>query len=373
MQDCNMTHKILILTNSIFSLYCSRREVVKAIIDAGYDLYISVPHEDDDVTYFNEIGCHIIHISLNRRGMNPFSDFRLMLKYYSVVKRLKPIVVLTYTIKPNLYGGMVCRFLRVPQIANITGLGDAVENGGWLRKLIIFLYKISLSKVYKVFFQNNANRDFFLSMGMVEKRTYMLPGSGVNLHYHSYQDYPREDGIIRFLFIGRLLKDKGVEEYFQMARNITQRYSNVDFRLLGEVTDYFKSQLDSLKKDGIITYLGTTRDVRPYIRDVECTVMPSYHEGMSNVNLESAANGRPVITTNVSGCKETVEDYRTGYLVEAKNTQQLIDAVERFINLPYKQKVLMGKEAREKVVREFDRQIIIDAYLSAIKTLTTLS
>ncbi len=139
------------------------------------------------------------------------------------------------------------------------------------------------------------------------------------------------------------------------------------------MTDYFKSQLDSLKKDGIITYLGTTRDVRPYIRDVECTVMPSYHEGMSNVNLESAANGRPVITTNVSGCKETVEDYRTGYLVEAKNTQQLIDAVERFINLPYKQKVLMGKEAREKVVREFDRQIIIDAYLSAIKTLTTLS
>ena len=195
-----------------------------------------------------------------------------------------------------------------------------------------------------------------------------MPGSGVNLEHHVYQEYP-EDGVIKFLFISRLLKDKGTEEFFEMAKSIKKSYPQTEFQILGWVEGNYQQQLDDLVKDGVINFLGTTTDVRPYLAKVHCTILPSYHEGMSNVNLESAANGRPIITTNVPGCRETVDDGRTGFLVEPRNIKSLTEAVERFIQLPYSQKVLMGREGRKKVEREFDRKIVVDAYLDAINGL----
>lgn len=362
-------NSILILTNSIGGLHCFRKEVVKAIKDAGYDVYISEPDDDDHVNYFKGIGCHVYKTDFNRRGMNPLADFRLMLQYKKYIKELKPKAVLTYTIKPNIYGGIACRLTHTIQLANITGLGDSVENGGWLQKLTVFLYKIGLLKAKRIFFQNASNREFCIMNKIANEYSILLPGSGVNLKHHLYQNYPSNEGLVRFLFIGRLLKDKGIEEYFETAKAIKTKYPNTEFQVLGSVEGPFQSKLDELIKSGFITHLGKTSDVRPYIGAVECTVMPSYHEGMSNVNLESAANGRPIITTNVPGCRETVDDGRTGYLVEAKSAKSLIDAVERFIHLPYEQKVLMGKEARKKVVWEFDRQIVVDAYLKEINQL----
>lgn len=367
-----MKGKVLVLTNNIGGLHSFRKEVMKAIVDAGYDVYISEPDNDERVKYFEGIGCHIIKTDFNRRGMNPLADFKLMLKYRKMIKQLKPVVVLSYTIKPNIYGGMACRLTKTPQLANVTGLGDAVENGGWLQKLTITLYKMGLCKARKIFFQNKSNRDYCIKCGIADFSSILLPGSGVNLVHHTYQEYPKDEGKIRFLFIGRLLKDKGIEEFFEAAKTIKNKYPYTEFLILGSVEGPYQQQLQELVDKGIINHLGITSDVRPFIGSVECTIMPSYHEGMSNVNLESAANGRPVITTNVPGCKETVDDGKTGFLVNARDAKSLIYAVERFINLPYGQKVLMGRNAREKVEGEFDRQIVVDAYLRELDKISNV-
>lgn len=363
-----MKGNILVLTNNIGGLHSFRKEVMKAIVDAGYVIYISEPDDDERVKYFEGIGCYIIKTNFNRRGMNPISDFILMLKYGRMMKQLRPEAVLTYTIKPNIYGGIACRLFHIPQLANVTGLGDAIENGGWLQKLTLFLYKVGISKARNVFFQNKSNMDFCIEHGIASKSLILLPGSGVNLQYHVFQSYA-PDGVIKFLFIARLLKDKGTDEFLQMAELIKAKCPNTEFQILGIVEGNYKKRMDQLVQKGIINYLGPTSDVRPFLGAVHCTVMPSYHEGMSNVNLESSANGRPVITTNVPGCRETVDDGRTGYIVDARSTKSLADAVERFVHLPYNQKVLMGQEARNKVEREFDRQIVINAYLNAISHL----
>lgn len=362
-----MKGNILVLTNNIGGLYSFRKEVMKAIVDVGYEVYISEPDDNERVKYFEEIGCYIIKTDFNRRGMNPVEDFKLMLKYRKMIKQLKPKAVLSYTIKPNIYGGIACRLTGTPQLANVTGLGDAVENGGWLQRLTIGLYKLGLGKARRVFFQNATNRSFCIAKGIADETSVLLPGSGVNLQHHTSQPYPSDEGKIRFLFIGRLLKDKGIEEYFEAAKSIRQKYPNTEFQILGNVEGNYQEKLNQLEADGIIRHLGSTSDVRPFIGAVECTIMPSYHEGMSNVNLESAANGRPVITTNVPGCRETVDNCISGYLVEPRSAKSLTEAVERFILLPYSQKILMGQEGRKKVEREFDRQIVVEAYLKAIE------
>lgn len=358
--------RILVLANKISGLHSFRKEVIKAIIDAGYDVYISAPDDDVRVKYFENIGCHIVKTSFNRRGMNPVADLKLMITYWKMICQIKPGVVLSYTIKPNIYGGMACRLTHTPQIANITGLGDAMENGGWIQRLTITLYKIGIGKARRVFFQNQSNRERCIKLGIANEESVLLPGSGVNLQHHSMQPYPADEGKVRFLFIGRLLKDKGIKEYFEAAREIKAKYQNVEFQILGRVDGPFQQELNKFENAGIVKHYGETTDVRPYLSAVECTVMPSYHEGMSNVNLESAANGRPVITTNVPGCRETVDDGSTGFYAEARNSTSLVKAIERFFLLPYSQKVLMGENARKKVEREFDRQIVVDTYLREI-------
>ena len=364
-----MKGNILVLTNFIAGLHSFRKEVMKAIVDAGYQLYISVPDTGDDrINYFEEMGCNIIKTELDRRGMNPLADFKLMMSYRRIIKQLKPVAVLSYTIKPNVYGGFACRLTGTPLIANVTGLGDAIENGGWLQKLTVSLYEIGLGKASQVFFQNETNKDFCVKNKIADNNAIVLPGSGVNLTHHRLQEYA-PDGVIKFLFIARLLKDKGTEEYFETAKAIKAKYPQTEFQILGWKEGPYQQQMEELVKDGVIKYLGTTSDIRPYLTDVHCTIMPSYHEGMSNVNLESAANGRPVITTNVPGCRETVDDGQTGFLVEAKSAEALIAGVERFLTLPYSQKATMGRMAREKVEQEFDRNIVVKAYLRAIESL----
>ena len=360
---------ILVLTNNIGGLHSFRKEVIKAIVEAGYNVYISEPDNDERVNYFKEIGCNIIKTSFNRRGINPFADLNLLRRYYKYIKKLKPIAVLTYTIKPNIYGGVASRLCKVPQLANITGLGDSIENGGLLSKIAVALYRIGLSKTKLVFFQNSNDLERCIHYGIANKNSILLPGSGVNLSHHIFQPYPPKEEPITFLFIGRLLKDKGTEEFFSTAQIIKKKYPNTIFQILGKCESSYQHQLDHLIKDGIIEYLGTTTDVRPYIGNAHCTIMPSYHEGMSNVNLESAANGRPVITTNVPGCRETVDNGITGYLVNPRSAKSLIEKVEQFILLPYEKKYEMGHAARQKVESEFDRNIVVNAYMEQINKL----
>ena len=359
---------ILVLTNNIGGLHSFRKEVMKAMVDEGYKVVISHPDEDERIAYFTGIGCEDVLTEFNRRGMNPVKDLQLLMKYRKLIKKYKPLAVLTYTIKPNVYGGMACRMTGTPQLANVTGLGDAVENGGLLQKLTVFLYKMGIGKAKRVFFQNKYNRQFCIEKGIAKEDPVLLPGSGVNLNHHILQEYP-DDGVLKFLFIARLLKDKGTEEYFEAATRIKEKYPNTEFQILGSCEGNYQTQLEELVSRGIINFLGGTSDVRPFIGNVHCTIMPSYHEGMSNVNLESAANGRPVITTNVPGCQETVDNGVTGILCEPRSAESLIAAIEKFLSLTYEEKKAMGMAARKKVEREFDRQIVVNKYLDELKKL----
>lgn len=359
--------KILILTNNYVGLYSFRKEVVKALIEKGHNVFVSAP-VDEKTKDVESLGCNIIDTQFNRKGTNPIKDLSLMLRYRRLLKEVKPNVVLSYTIKPNLYGGMACQICHVPQLVNITGLGSAVENPGWLQKLTILLYKIGLRKTHTVFFQNNANREFCLKHGMVKGgQNVLLPGSGVNLEYHSLQDYPAKAEPIKFMFISRLLKEKGIEQYFAAAEVIKKNHPTAEFHIVGWCEDAYSKRLKELQDKGIIIYHGPVGDVRPMIGMANCTVHPSFYpEGMSNVLLESCAAGRPIITTDRPGCGEVVDDGVNGFVVKQQDADDLVEKIERFFSLPYEQKKQMGQNARKKVEREFDRQIVIDAYMKEI-------
>ena len=358
--------KILILTNNFGGLHSFRREVVQAVVDKGYRVSISAP-VDFKTHFFEELGCEIINTEHAWKGVNPLKDIGLVFRYRKILKRVNPDVVLSYTIKPNLYGGIACQMCHIPQIANITGLVSAVENPGILQIITRLLYRIGLRKAKTVFFQNKANMDFCERNRLVRRNKVLIPGSGVNLQHHTYQPYPSPDEPLKFIFVSRLIREKGIDEYVGAAAKIMKSFPHVEFHILGRSEGQYEETVKKLQTDGIVKYHGVVSDVRPYIGACHCIVHPSFYpEGMSNVLLESCAAGRPVITTNRPGCGEIVEDGKTGFLVRAKDVDNLVEIIERFINLPYDQKKQMGIAAREKVKKEFDRQIVVDAYLKEI-------
>lgn len=359
--------KILILANNDIGLYKFRKELIEELIKHN-EVFISLPG-GEFVKELVNMGCIFIDTKLNRRSINPFSDLRLLIAYKKIFREVKPDVVLTYTIKPNIYGGIICRLTKTPYISNITGLGTALENSGFLQNVTILLYKAALKKARCVFFQNRENTDFMNRKGIIKGKQRIIPGSGVNLDYYKILDYPSDENI-NFLFISRVMKEKGIEQYIETAKYITEKYPCARFHICGFCEEEYEENLEDLQKQGIITYHGMVRDVREILKETHCTIHPSYYpEGMSNVLLESAACGRPIITTNRSGCREIVEDGINGYLVEQKNTQDLIEKVEKFINLSFDEKMQMGLAGRSKVEKEFDRQIVINAYLEELKNI----
>ena len=361
--------KILILANNLGGLFAFRKEVIKSILDNNHSVYISAP-KDGAANFFDRIGCKIIDMQFNRKGMNPMKDLGLMMRYWKLLKQVNPDVVFSYTIKPNLYGGMACQLCGVPQIANVTGLGSAVENPGWLQRLTIFLYKVGLRKTRTVFFQNKANMEFCKDHGMVKGDVKLIPGSGVNLQYHALQEYPSENEAMKFIFISRLLREKGIEEYLAAAQAIKTKYPKTEFHILGACEEDYQERIDKLQKGGIVIYHGEQPDIRPFISKAWCTVHPSFYpEGMSNVLLESCAAGRPIITTDRPGCGEIVDGGVNGFVVKQQDSLDVTEKLEKFIQLPYKQKREMGLAARKKVEREFDRNIVVKAYLDEINCL----
>ena len=360
--------RILILANNDVGLYKFRKELIEELLK-NYKVYISLPY-GEFVPELIKLGCDFFDTKINRRGINPIADFKLMLEYRNILKKIKPDVVLTYTIKPNVYGGMMCRFMNVPYIANITGLGTAVENDGALQKLTLFLYKMGLKKASCVFFQNKENADFFNMKGIIKGKQKLIPGSGVNLEHYQVLSYPNDE-VINFMFISRVMKQKGIDQYLDAARFIKSKYPNTEFHILGFCEDAYEDKINEMQNEGIIQYHGMQNDVREFHKISHCTIHPTYYpEGMSNVLLESAACGRPIITTNRSGCKEIVDDGINGFIVEEQNSKDLIDKIEKFLNLSYEEKRQMGLAGRKKVEKEFDRKIVIDAYMKEIKKLS---
>ena len=358
--------KILILANSSSGLYGFRNELVVKLLEQN-QVYVSLPDNTNNKE-LQEEGCILYHTPINRRGMNPIQDIGLFCAYRKLIKEICPDVVLTYTIKPNVYGGLACRMEKIPYIANITGLGSALENGGPVQKIALLLYKMGLKKAGSVFLQNEFNLAFFEKHHITKASKRLIPGSGVNLN--RFQVKPLPENTQEFVYIARVMKEKGIEEYLSAARKVKETYPNAKFHILGYCEEAYEETLKKAQDDGIIIHHGSVKDVRPYLYGVQCLIHPSFYpEGMSNVCLEAAACGRAVITTKRPGCKETVEDGVSGYLVPEQDAKALTDAILKFINLSHEQKVQMGIAGRTRMESLFDRNQIVKAYEEEIRNI----
>lgn len=357
--------KILIFANNDAGLLSFRQEVVTTLINKGYEVIVSVP-KGNRINEIESLGCKVDISNISRRGMNPIEDLKLLKYYLNLLSRIKPDVVLTYTIKPNIYGGLACAIKGIPYIVNITGLGTAVERKGLLQTLTVNLYRIAMSKASCIFFQNDGNKSFFVQRNIRKDIHRLIPGSGANIKKFQPVEYPTCDHI-KFLFISRIMKEKGIEEYFEAAKHFRKLRNDVEFHILGACEEAYLPQLVELDSNGIVKYHGIQKDVRPYLAEAACLIHPTFYpEGMSNVILEAASTARPVITTRRHGCMEAVDDGVTGFLFEERDTEGLIDQIDKFLSMSIEARAEMGQKARSKMEREFDRQIVVDAYLDEI-------
>lgn len=349
---------ITLISNHSGGLYDFRKDLIYALQKQGE--IVAVVPKNDKWQELCSIVDKAIELPLDRRGMNPIHDFSLFCKYRQILREIKPKLVITYTIKPNVYGGIACRMAHIPYAVNITGLGSAIENGGLLRKFILMLYKISLKGVRVVFFENAANRDALVNAGVVPQgRDVVLNGAGVNLNDYPYQEYPN-DGTVRFLFVGRIMKEKGVDEFFVAAERMKKKYGKrVEFRMAGMFEEAYKQKIDELASDGVIDYLGYQADMKSLYGAASCVVLPSYHEGMSNVLLEAAATGRPLITSDIPGCREAVDDGVSGYICPAKDADALYDTMQCFVELPESWRAEMGCRGREQMEKRFSKDAVV--------------
>lgn len=364
-----MGKRVLILSNHFITLYNFRKELIKKLVEDGHEVFISMPKSDEN-KFFSDMGCKIIETPVDRRGINPIKDIGLIINYIKIMKKVKPDIIFSYTIKPNIYGSIASNLTKNKQINNITGTGATFLKNNMVSMIVKILYKLSIKKSYKVFFQNKGDRDFFVANKMVKDNYGMLPGSGVNLEEFTFSDLPPMDEI-NFIFIGRIMKLKGIEEYLECAKKIKFKYPNTNFYVAGFIEeDKYKEMIHDYHTKGIINYIGFQKDIKSWIQRCHCTILPSHGgEGVPNVLLESAAMGRICIASKINGSKDVVEDGVTGYLFEVGNAEDLINKVEKFLALDYEAKRQMGQAGRKKVEKEFDRKTIISTYIEAISTL----
>lgn len=358
--------KILILVNHDIVIYNFRKELVQKLVNNGFKVYIASPY-GKKIDKLIEIGCEYFETNINRHGTNILEDIKLLITYKKLINKIKPNVVLSYTIKPNIYGGIICKLLGVPFIATITGLGTALERDNFMQKLLLMFYKYAFSKVNVVFFQNKSNMDFFKIHKIALGKHRLVNGSGVNLEEFSFQEYPKENDKINILFIGRIMKEKGIEELTEAAKIIKSYNKKIIFKAVGFIEENYEKKAKELEKLNIIKFYGHQEEVKSFIKEAHVIILPSYHEGMANVLLEASSMGRPVIASMIPGCQEIFDEGISGIGIEPKNVKSIVTAINNFINLPYEKKKNMGYQARKKVEKEFDRNKVINAYLDEIK------
>lgn len=354
-----MKPKLLILTNNSGGLYDFRHELIIRLSER-FEVAASTPF-DDKTDDLKRIGCRLIETDIDRRGINPVKDLGLLRKYKKIIKQENPELVITYTIKPNVYGGYVCRRKKIPYAVNITGLGTTFQNEGLLKKLVCFMYKTALKKAKVVFFENKDNQRVFISEKIVpEAKTCVLNGAGVNIERYPYTDYPKDSSKTRFLFMGRVMKEKGIDELFEVMSRLNAESIRCELYVLGSFEEDYGEIIKKYESEGWLKYMGHQDDVRPYIADSHCFVLPSWHEGMANTNLECASMGRPVITSRIHGCMEAVEDGVSGYLCEKQNPEDLYKKMKSFISLPYEERRQMGLAGRKRMEEVFDKRKVVE-------------
>lgn len=362
--------RILIIANDESTILNFRCEILQAFVREGFEVIVCYPLGKNTEVIKN-IGCKVIDLAVSRHGTNVLKDIRLLDNCVKLIKEYKPDVVLTYTVKPNIYGSFACQLTKTPYINNITGLGSILQKESILSKLILIMQKYAYRKSSCVFFQNSENCERLKQRGVISKKTpvHILPGSGVNLEMHSYEPYPEYDGTTRFIIVSRIRMDKGYQEFFDAAEIIKNKYPNTEFHVVGWYEEEeLRKRVDDLNGCGIVIYHGQKlqSEVHQLIKKCNCLIHPSYHEGMANVLLEAAATGRPVIASNIPGCKETFDEGITGFGCEVRNSESLADAIERFLNVPYLEQLKMGQLGRKKMETEFDRQFVAKEYIEQI-------
>lgn len=347
-------------------------ELLEELIKQGNKVYLALP-VTEEAKYFTSIGCKVIHTPLERRSTNIISDFKLLIKYIKEIKKISPDVVLTYTIKPNIYGGIAASLSNTPYFANVTGVGTSFQTKSNIQKIITILYKKSFKNANVVFFQNQANLEKFIESRIVEmEKTILVPGSGVNLKKFYVQKYAKFDNKkINLLFVGRIMKEKGIDELLDVIPQISKRNSNVKFTFIGLMEENYTDKIEELSKKYEVTYEGEHRDVLPYFKEADAVILPSHHEGLSNVLLEAAASGRAILASNIPGCQETFIEGQSGFGFEPENPKSLQKAIEKFLSLNFEERKQLGINGRRHVEAKFSRQIVIDAYLKELQRLFT--
>lgn len=355
--------KILIITNHSYMLYRFRKELIQKLL-GDFEVVISTPfvgHETD----LKELGANCIKTEVDRRSINPFTDLKLLRTYKTILKQEKPDLVITYSIKPNIYAGYLCGKMKIPFCANVQGLGTAFQKA-LLSDLVTVMYRTAFRKVETVFFENQANAQAFVRRQILPaKKEVVLSGAGINLEEYRYRQYPDNEKV-HFLYLGRIMKEKGMDELFGAVEQLRKDGSEFVLDLVGFFEDEYKKQVEQLQSEGIVRFYGFQENPKPYYAQTDCVVLPSYHEGMSNVLLEAAASGRAIITTDIPGCREAVDNGKSGMLCKVKSTDSLYKAMKRFTELSREKRELLGKAGREKMEREFDKKKVVEETVKAL-------
>ena len=349
--------RILIATNHSYMFYRFRKELVEALTQE-HEVILSTPfvgHEDD----LQAMGLRCIDTEIDRRSINPFKDMKLLKAYRKMLDEIQPDLVITYSIKPNIYMGSACKAKGIPYVTNVQGLGTAFEKPV-LSSVVSVMHRSALRKAGTVFFENEENAQFFLHKNIISaQQMKVLPGAGINLDEYPYVPM-QDDGVCSFLFVGRIMKEKGVDEFFTAAKTIKAEFGEkVAFDVVGFYEDAYKETVDQLVADSVIKFHGFQTDVHPFYEAADCVVLPSYHEGMSNVLLEGAATGRALITSDIPGCREAVESGVSGYLCPAKDADALYEAMRRFVELPEESRAEFGCRGRERMEQRFSKTAVV--------------
>ena len=366
--------KIAVVLNTSWNIYNFRKGLIESLMDKGNEVITIAPK--DKYTYkLMEMGCRHIPVKMDSRGANPIKDFLLILELYWIYKKVKPDVILHYTIKPNIYGTIAASFLKIPVINNVCGLGTMFLKDNLVSRVAITMYRIAFRFPKKIFFQNGEDQELFIKRKLVnQKVTDLLPGSGINTDQFTPVHKTRKGFPFTFLLISRLIYDKGILEYIQAIEILKKQGHNASFQLLGPIDELHKrgipkDLIQSWINNEIVDYLGSVDDVKSFISKADCVVLPSYREGTPKTLLEAASMAKPIVTTDVPGCNNVVNHGQNGFLCEVKNAEDLASKMSDMISLKEQERKLMGLKSREYIRENFDESLVIDKYLRTIDTI----
>ncbi|WMJ72717.1 glycosyltransferase family 4 protein [Cytophagaceae bacterium ABcell3] len=364
---------IAIITNTSWNIWNFRMGLAQALQSAGYKV-IAIAPKDDFTHKIIAKGIPHYPINMENRGSNPLKDLKLLWDFYRIYQKTSPDLLLQFTIKPNIYGTMAAKLLKIPVINNVSGLGTTFLHKGFVSNTARLLYKFAFRHTNKVFFQNNDDRQLFIRYKLIEEtKTGLVPGSGINLHMFQYTP-PTPNDSFTFLAAARLLYDKGIEEYAMAAQLLRNKGIKATFKLAGAIDKNPKlgipeKKIEEWHSKGVIEYIGFKEQLNEEMSKADCIVLPSYREGTPRTLLEAAAIGRPIITTDVPGCRETVVEHKNGLLCKRKDVADLAEKMETMLNLSFDKVMEMGIESRALVERKFDERIVVERYLSEIENI----